>query len=480
MRAMRSYGALLSWAASCGGAAFVALAGCQGSPSTEGYAQGGSEALKGITPDEIIGSLAYGQTSAPVSYTPNPHYRVFSFTGHAGDAVDVWVRSSSGGYPRAWLLASDDSTLETGKYANGDTTQTHIHWTLGTTGTFYTAFRDVNMKPGVFTVELDGPALDGGSGDGGAVLSYFDDSLLTGTPITAQQAAALFAPGSTTAALGQFGVQERVRSCNQTTGCAGWLYPPAVTFAYMTYELWIPGPGWGPQEACEQFAPAQYSSVTGNLSLVLGNGGEIDLQLASSTTGTVTCTNAPGGSAACGELSTASPPYTPGPSCNLPNPDGSGFDTPVYPASVTLYDTSQVTGSPLSLSALVTTGYVYARTDTQSPVSSNGSYTEVQYAFYGYTTPGAQPPPMGGSTCVPTTCAAENATCGTIPDGCGGTLTCGSCDSPYYCSTNQCVLPAGCNLQPCYAGATQQYTCCAAGQVTCSNGQGCTCYDACY
>ncbi len=37
------------------------------------------------------------------------------------------------------------------------------------------------------------------------------------------------------------------------------------------------------------------------------------------------------------------------------------------------------------------------------------------------------------SVCTPTTCAANHATCGTIPDGCGGTLTCGSCASPQTC-----------------------------------------------
>ena len=37
-------------------------------------------------------------------------------------------------------------------------------------------------------------------------------------------------------------------------------------------------------------------------------------------------------------------------------------------------------------------------------------------------------------TCVPTTCAAQGASCGTIPDGCGGTLTCGgSCESACPC-----------------------------------------------
>jgi hypothetical protein len=38
-----------------------------------------------------------------------------------------------------------------------------------------------------------------------------------------------------------------------------------------------------------------------------------------------------------------------------------------------------------------------------------------------------------GSACTPTTCAAHSATCGTISDGCGGTLSCGSCTSPQTC-----------------------------------------------
>jgi hypothetical protein len=39
----------------------------------------------------------------------------------------------------------------------------------------------------------------------------------------------------------------------------------------------------------------------------------------------------------------------------------------------------------------------------------------------------------GGSSCTPTTCAAQGKSCGTISDGCGGTLTCGSCTSPQTC-----------------------------------------------
>ncbi len=40
------------------------------------------------------------------------------------------------------------------------------------------------------------------------------------------------------------------------------------------------------------------------------------------------------------------------------------------------------------------------------------------------------PPP---APCTPTTCAAQGKNCGTIPDGCGGTLTCGVCTAPLTC-----------------------------------------------
>jgi hypothetical protein len=38
--------------------------------------------------------------------------------------------------------------------------------------------------------------------------------------------------------------------------------------------------------------------------------------------------------------------------------------------------------------------------------------------------------------CVPTSCAAQNKNCGTIPDGCGASLECGSCAAPQTCNTD--------------------------------------------
>lgn len=40
---------------------------------------------------------------------------------------------------------------------------------------------------------------------------------------------------------------------------------------------------------------------------------------------------------------------------------------------------------------------------------------------------------VGTATCTPTTCAEKGADCGSIPDGCGGSLNCGSCASPSTC-----------------------------------------------
>jgi hypothetical protein len=38
-----------------------------------------------------------------------------------------------------------------------------------------------------------------------------------------------------------------------------------------------------------------------------------------------------------------------------------------------------------------------------------------------------------GTTCTPTTCSALGKNCGSVADGCGGTLSCGTCTSPQTC-----------------------------------------------
>ncbi|MCB9788618.1 MAG: DUF4091 domain-containing protein [Deltaproteobacteria bacterium] len=83
-----------------------------------------------------------------------------------------------------------------------------------------------------------------------------------------------------------------------------------------------------------------------------------------------------------------------------------------------------------------------------------------------------------GTPCVPTTCAKAGAACGSISDGCGGTLTCGSCSSGKVCglnAPNKCGTPctpttcakAGANCGSISDGCGGTLSCgsCGTGQV---------------
>jgi hypothetical protein len=78
---------------------------------------------------------------------------------------------------------------------------------------------------------------------------------------------------------------------------------------------------------------------------------------------------------------------------------------------------------------------------------------------------GVAPPPP----CQPTTCEAVSAECGRIGDGCGGTLECGTCPAGQTCggggTANVCGAPPP---PPC-----QPTTCEAAGAECGSMGDGC-------
>src|SRR6266851_3022489 len=61
----------------------------------------------------------------------------------------------------------------------------------------------------------------------------------------------------------------------------------------------------------------------------------------------------------------------------------------------------------------------------------------------------ASPPgkakPLFGTCCTPTTCTAQGATCGMIPDGdCGDMLTCGTCTAPQTCGGGGTANVCGC------------------------------------
>ena len=69
----------------------------------------------------------------------------------------------------------------------------------------------------------------------------------------------------------------------------------------------------------------------------------------------------------------------------------------------------------------------------------------------GVTCGGGDPGTPGICGCTPTTCAAEGAECGSIPNGCGETLECGTCSNPTpICVGTTCTACSPDN--PCPAG----------------------------
>lgn len=84
--------------------------------------------------------------------------------------------------------------------------------------------------------------------------------------------------------------------------------------------------------------------------------------------------------------------------------------------------------------------------------------------------------------CTPTTCAAMGAQCGDLPDGCGGTLACGTCPGtetcggagvPHKCGCKPktCAQLAGCGSLDDSCGGS--VTCGCPGNLACISGQCC-------
>lgn len=86
-------------------------------------------------------------------------------------------------------------------------------------------------------------------------------------------------------------------------------------------------------------------------------------------------------------------------------------------------------------SAAFPTPYMVAATDPSTLYSVRAQLADRIEQLIGVTPP----------VCVPTTCAKAGATCGSISNGCGGTLSCGSCTGSESCgllTANRCDAPA--------------------------------------
>jgi hypothetical protein len=85
---------------------------------------------------------------------------------------------------------------------------------------------------------------------------------------------------------------------------------------------------------------------------------------------------------------------------------------------------------------------------------------------------------VNGWTCTPKTCANLGYNCGTVSDGCSGSLNCGTCPSSQTCGNNKCVVAQTCtptavsSCKVCKADGSawvDDSTKCGSGQV-CQSG----------
>jgi hypothetical protein len=85
-----------------------------------------------------------------------------------------------------------------------------------------------------------------------------------------------------------------------------------------------------------------------------------------------------------------------------------------------------------------------------------------------------QTTPDGAPVCTPTSCAALGYTCGAAGDGCGGSLDCGTCNSPQYCGGGGFSKCGGNNgLAPDGGNPCTPQTCSSLGYDCGPAGDGC-------
>ncbi len=101
---------------------------------------------------EVLGSIDYGQTSAPVHYSSSPKYRAFEFNARPGDRLEIWVHARRG-VPKAFLTDSSFQSVDGGK--------AHFSTVIpreSEPATYYVVFYEAKFKAGNFTVELQRPS----------------------------------------------------------------------------------------------------------------------------------------------------------------------------------------------------------------------------------------------------------------------------------------------------------------------------------
>ena len=102
--------------------------------------------------DAIAAALGYGTTSKVVKTRGD--YGWFRFDGHAGDEIDLTVKSPNGDAV-AFVLDSNDDVVAVNDDADAFTSDAHLTTALLADGTYYIAFREYSFAPATFTVAIE-------------------------------------------------------------------------------------------------------------------------------------------------------------------------------------------------------------------------------------------------------------------------------------------------------------------------------------
>jgi Bacterial pre-peptidase C-terminal domain len=105
---------------------------------------------------DAIAPLGYGATSKVVKTRGD--YGWFKFDGHAGDEIEITVKSPNGDAV-AFVLDQNDDVVAVNDDADAFNSDSRLTLTVPAGGTYYIAFREYSFAPASFTVAMQRTAV---------------------------------------------------------------------------------------------------------------------------------------------------------------------------------------------------------------------------------------------------------------------------------------------------------------------------------
>lgn len=439
----------------------LGLVACSVEPAEQDSASSESE-LRALSSSEIVGSIAYGDTKT-IAYTSSPKYRALSFQAAKGDAIDARF-VGNGIDPVAYLLSSSFSTLKRNDDEGAGSNAAHLTHVITKAGTYYLVVRDAKTASGDVTITLSRTNASPGPGPGPSTNDPFDAASCNGSPITSAQLMAMLDParGVLTKKVGRFTVSRRDRACYAGLACSDWRNGTRdITAPFATLNATFSTSSSAGNYQLPLAGDVSVSYVSNALRVSL------DGDLHQSSWGATFTQDylkqalnvdlaSPTSANASGNVIVK---YTWMPSLGCPNGHCQGNSSIPGTAAA-----SWAGKSPFAVTGKVGAACLRLAASAQENVNdSNGNAyrLESEIVFSGN---------FASATCQAKTCAEANSTCGSISDGCGGTLNCGTCTT-----NNTCEVASTGNHCRAMTAAEQ---CAAVGRVYCPGHS--DCWDACF